>query len=141
MRFIKTFRVRVCRGDGKPVEAEIEARDGLAAQDLARAKFPGARLVHILGYAAEPRPIIDPRPKVRHKPVPPPVAMPMEEDPNTPEEVRECLRLHQKGVGRFAIASQLGVDKPTVDSWLRLYASDSKHLLQNDKSFTGLQNW
>jgi len=49
---LKTYNILVSFGDGKPVESTIEARDGILAQDLALAKFPGARSIRIQGVVS-----------------------------------------------------------------------------------------
>ena len=72
---LKTYQILVSFGDGKPVESTIEARDGILAQDLAFAKYPGARSIRILGVLSVRD--LSPKRQFSFKPRPP-VVVPAE---------------------------------------------------------------
>ena len=125
---LKTYKIIVSFGDGRPVQSKIEAKNGLLAQDLAFIAHPGARSVHILGIEsvrAEPKPVVI----VPEPPEPHPlftdvtvteVACFLNTDKQ--QKVDECLRLRRQGKSHKDIADILGVGKTTVGSWLKQYS-------------------
>jgi hypothetical protein len=140
LKIVKTFRVRVSLGNGKPLDIEIKAASGPEAQDIAKAQHPGAMHIHILGYAAPPQVIAPKKPKVELPPPPPPIDF-ADDDPNIPLEVRDCLRMYKLGLSHRAIAAQLNIGKTTVGDWLKLYGLENYSLNENDKGFSSVQNW
>lgn len=132
---IKTYKILVSFGDGKPVESTIEAQNGILAQDKALAANPGARSIRILGVVSER---VE-RPRVQIPSLRPDLVVKPKEDSVHPlftdvtvstvkklehqdreQKIKECKRMHQRGLSHKAIASELGVGKTTVGSWLKL---------------------
>ena len=50
---VKTYKILVSYGDGKPVESTIKATNGIKAQDKALAANPGARSIRIVGVVSQ----------------------------------------------------------------------------------------
>jgi len=121
LKIVKTFKVRVCLGNGKPVETSIKAANGPEAMDKAKVEHPGALQVHVLGYAAPPK-----------------VVAPAN---NIPLEVRDCLRMHKLGLSLRAIAAQLNIGKTTVSNWLKLYGAETYSLTEDVQDPADFQNW
>lgn len=134
---VKTYKILVSYGDGKPVESTVDATNGLKAQDLALANHPGARSIRVLGVAAE-RTV---KPKVQ-VPIQRPdlVVKQREEDIIHPlftdvsvaavkqfetqerqQKINQCLELFYQGFSYKAIANQLGIGKTTVGKWINTY--------------------
>lgn len=134
---LKTYKILVSYGDGKPVESKVEATSGLKAQDLALAGHPGARSIRILGIESER--IVKPKAKI---PIQRPdlVVKEKEEDKIHPlftdvsiatvkqfetrdrqQKINQCLELFYQGFSYKAIASQLGIGKTTVGKWINTY--------------------
>ena len=129
---LKTYKIVVSFGDGRPVQTTVEAKNGPLAQDLAYAKHPGARSILILGIESVRE---EPRPKVQLQ-----RSIPEEEPPhplftdttvaevnrfidlNKQNKVKECLKLRRQGLSHKSIAEILGVGKTTVGSWLKQYS-------------------
>jgi len=133
---IKTYKILVSYGDGKPVESTVEAQNGILAQDKALAANPGARSIRILGVIserAEP-----PKPRRQIPILRPDLVVKQKEDPIHPlftdvtvstvkkfeqkdkeQKMQECVRLYENGLSHKAIAQELGVGKTTVGTWLK----------------------
>lgn len=134
----KNYKVRICFGDGKPVETALIAKSGIAAQDQVMQKYPGARSVHIL--SAE---IIAPPPPKPKKPVEVPIQRPdlvVESKPSalftdlTVDDVRQyivkdndhkakllrsVIEMKREGLSHRKIAATLGIGSTTVGTWLK----------------------
>ena len=125
---IKTYKILVSFGDGRPKQSTIEAKSGQLAQDLAFSMHPGARSVSILGIESvreEPKPQL-PAPK------PEPVVHPLFTDvtvdqvesfinADKKQKIAECLKLRRQGKSHGSIAIILNVGKTTVGSWIKQY--------------------
>ena len=124
---IKTYRILVSFGDGRPVHSTVEAKHGHQAHDLAFAAHPGARRIDVVGIESvreEARPVLPPKLK--------PVIHPLFTDTtmdqvqhyvNTEKDdkVKECLRLRSSGMTHQGIANILNVGKTTVGDWIKRY--------------------
>ena len=122
----KTNKIRVSRGDGKPVDDLIPAKTGAEAHDLAYLKHPGARNIHVLGVDGH-------TPAVDHhffdaEPIQAPVEKKVEEEAPVICEVSEkdlqiaqCLALRAEGATHRIIANSVKIGKSTVARWLQLY--------------------
>jgi hypothetical protein len=112
----KTYKIRVACGDGRPVDDIITAKNGFEVQELAKAKHPAARAVHILGLAEEQlaneHPFFSDEPPVTH--------LSPEED-EMGKKIRRCVELRSKGKTHLQIAIELGISKTTAGRWLKLY--------------------
>lgn len=139
MKIVKTFKVRVCLGNGKPVETSIKAANGPEAMDKAKVEHPGALQVHVLGYAAPPKVVTPAKPKAKPTPPPPPVIF--DDNSNIPLDVRDCLRMHKLGLSLRAIAAQLNIGKTTVSNWLKLYGAETYSLTEDVQDPADFQNW
>lgn len=144
---IKTFKVQISFGDGKPVETTIKAKSGILAHDLALAQNPGARSVRILSVVAveeETRPA----PVVKKRVVPiqrPDLVVETPEDELKPHplftdltfkqvrnyealdkqyKMKVCWELYYQGHSQKHIAELLGVGKTTVGTWLKIMRSE-----------------
>ena len=111
----KMFTLRISFGDGHPLDAVIQAKNGLDAQDQARAKYPTARNIHLIGkLPSYRRPVSDPA--VQY-------VLPVDEpeDPGLArdEKVKTCVLMRKSGHSHQAIAGYLGVGKSTVGRWLK----------------------
>jgi len=111
----KTYKVCISFGDGKPVNAEITAKTGYEAINLAYSLHPGSRNVHILKTAEAPIEEIHPffaPPVVKKLPL---------SDGIRDQQVDLCIRMRTEGKTHDAIAGLLGVGKTTVGRWLKQY--------------------
>jgi hypothetical protein len=112
----KTYKVRIAFGDGKPVEDEITAKNGLDASDLAKVKHPGARVVHILGLAEDQ--LADDHPFFS---TPSATVNVYQDEEDAERKLRWCLELRSQGNTHSQIAGILGVGKTTVGRWIKQY--------------------
>lgn len=77
----KLYKIRICFGNGQPLETNIKAKNGIAAQDQAVKAHPGARSVHVLSAT----PIKPKKPPAPKKTPPKPAAVkPVAPKPLTP---------------------------------------------------------
>ena len=128
---MKTYKVIVSFGDGKPFETTIEAKNGIAAQDVGFKSHPGARQIRIVGVLAEELP--PPPPKVAHplfsepyflEPEPKPEPIQLTRSRKGPKLVKresmieEAIKLRKGGWSYLAIARELDVGKTTVRQWM-----------------------
>ena len=118
---MKAYRSLISFGDGKPITAVIHAKNGMEAQDIGFASYPGARCVRILGVK-EDEEIIYPQ-----KPEPPPTVKPVDvptalrDDKgilNREELMLKAVQLRTDGLSFTQIANALDVGKTTVRRWL-----------------------
>ena len=116
---LKTYKIIVSFGDGRPVQTTIEAKDGCLAQDLALANHPGARSIRIVGIESvreEPRPKVKPKrlvPKPEETPHPLFTDLSISEvnhfvEMNKQGKVKECLKLRRQGMSHKDIALKIG---------------------------------
>lgn len=124
---MKTYKVVVAFGDGKPLETTIEAKNGLEAQDVGFRNHPGARQIRIVGVIAEEKPEL---PLQQEVPVHPLFGAPEQEyikpqsktnfgcHPHKDRLLEEAVKLRKLGLSYSKIASQLDVGKTTVRTWL-----------------------
>jgi hypothetical protein len=132
----KAYNVRVSMGDGRPVEDRIIAKDGIAAQDLARIKHPGARAVHIIGIDPSfvpptpkpkrlPKPELSPEAKLQSKLAKLQVHTTESElatfsmGPSRDEQIAQCISLRKQDVTHRWIAAHLNVPESTVRRWIK----------------------
>jgi hypothetical protein len=126
---LKTYKIIVSFGDGRPVQSTVEAKNGQLAQDLAFAAHPGARSIRIVGIES-----VREEPKVRRQFVTAPEEKPhplftdltIREvgnyiDADREQKVDECIRLRREGKSYKDIANILNVGKTTVGSWVKQY--------------------
>jgi hypothetical protein len=119
--FEKHFKVKVSMGDGKPIDDIIPAKNGLAAQDVARERHPGARCIHILGIS-EIRPIRSASASTkRYKPLSD-ILIGGEDSLSRDDRIRTCLTMHKAGHNQKTIAEFIGVGSTTVHRWLKQYS-------------------
>lgn len=124
---MKTYKILVSFGDGKPKESTIRAKNGIEAQDLGFKEFPGARTIRVVSVLAidlppislqqKAHPLFDEPPKVLTK-VKAKKSSANGKIDNKDELIYEALRLRGAGLSFERIASQLEVNKSTVRSWL-----------------------
>ena len=50
----KVYEVCVTFGDGRPLNTQVKAKNGVVACDLIRKEHPCARVIHILGLVDAP---------------------------------------------------------------------------------------
>jgi hypothetical protein len=50
----KVYEVCVTFGDGRPLNTQVKAKNGVVACDLVRKEHPCARVIHILGLVDTP---------------------------------------------------------------------------------------
>lgn len=124
---MKTYKAIVAFGDGNPLETTIKAKNGLEAQDVGFRTHPGARQIRIVGVIAEEKPELIIQQKV---PVHPLFGAPEQEyikpqfktnfgtHPHKDRLLEEAIKLRKLGLSYSKIASQLGVGKTTVRTWL-----------------------
>lgn len=145
---IKAYKLRVSYGDGKPIEATINAKNGQAAQDAAIKQFPGVRSVYVLGVETLPEPepppelpiqrpdlVVQPKAKPRVDPrrQPHPLFtdvtrgevsdMIAKSDVHRYKQIQHVITLYGKGLTHRQIAAQIGVGRTTVGTWLKQYGS------------------
>jgi len=128
---MKTYKVIVSFGDGKPFETTIAAKNGIAAQDVGFKSHPGARQIRVVGVLAEELP--PPPPKVEHplfsepyflEPEPKPEPIQLTRSRKGPKLVKresmieEAIKLRKGGWSYLAIARELDVGKTTVRQWM-----------------------
>ena len=132
---IKTYKILISFGDGKPVESTVEATNGILAQDKALAAHPGARSIRILGVISQKVekpavkiPIQRPDLVVRRReentihPLFTDVtvaAVKRFEEKDKRQKMEECFNLYRAGLSHKVIAGQLGIGKTTVGSWIK----------------------
>jgi hypothetical protein len=135
---IKVYSVRISFGNGAPVEATVEAKNGQQAQDLAMKKNPGARSVYVLGVESvkeePPPPIPVQRPDLVVEP-PEEKIHPLFTDVTTGQvkrllsqaelhkhrQVESVLKMRRQGLSHQKIAREVGVGKTTVGTWIKQY--------------------
>ena len=134
----KAYNVRVSMGDGRPVEDRIIAKDGIAAQDLARTKHPGARIVYITGIDPSyvppkpkpkrpPKPKLSPETKLRSKLEDLQVHATEAElrdlsmCASKDEQIAQCIELRKNDVTHRWIAAHLNIPESTVRRWIKQY--------------------
>jgi hypothetical protein len=128
---MKTYKVIVSFGDGKPLETTIDAKNGIAAQDLGFRSHPGARQIRIVGVLAEELP--PPPPEVEHplfsepyflEPTPKREPVQLTRSRKGPKLMKreslieEAVKLREGGWSYLAIARELDVGKTTVRQWM-----------------------
>jgi hypothetical protein len=130
----KIYKLRICFGDGKPVETSITAKNGIAAQDQAIKSHPGARNIHVLSATEiekkeEVISRVSPRPVIEEKP------HPLFSDVSKAEidqylnkdslhrfkQIQSAIKLRSKGLTHRQIAASLGVGPTTISSWFKQY--------------------
>lgn len=132
---IKTYKILVSFGDGKPVESTVEATNGILAQDKALAANPGARSIRIVGVVSQrvEKPLFRipiQRPdlvvKQREENIVHPLFTDVSvatvkrfEEKDRRQKMEECFNLYRSGLSHKAIAGQLGIGKTTVGSWIK----------------------
>jgi DNA-directed RNA polymerase specialized sigma24 family protein len=134
----KIYKVRICFGDGKPVETSITAKGGIEAQDKAIKAHPGARTVHILGateveqkkeVVSKGSPAKPPPPVIEDEPHPLFTDVSKEEVKryvnkdklHRLKQVQSAVELRSKGLTHRQIAASLGIGSTTVGTWLKQY--------------------
>jgi hypothetical protein len=124
---IKTYRILVSFGDGRPVHSTVDANHGYQVHDIALAAHPGARRIHVLGIESTRE-----EAKSQLPPAPSPVIHPLFTDITVEQvnsyvaidkrgKIAECLRLRNSGMTHQGIANVLNVGKTTVGSWIKQY--------------------
>jgi hypothetical protein len=135
----KIYNVRICFGDGKPLETVIKAKSGINAQDKAIKDHPGARNVHILSVKQVEK-------QEQPKQAPAEFIAPVVDDKLHPlftdvtheqvkryinkdklhrmNQIQSAIELKKNGVAHRRIAALLGVGSTTVGTWLKQYGSD-----------------
>ena len=132
---VKTYKILVSFGDGKPVESTVEASSGVLAQDKALAAHPGARSIRIVGVVSQrvEKPLVRipiQRPdlvvKQREENIIHPLFTDVSvatvkrlEEKDKQQKMEECFNLYRSGLSHKAIAGQLGIGKTTVGSWIK----------------------
>jgi hypothetical protein len=122
---MKTYKVIVSFGDGKPLETTIEAKNGLDAQDVGFRSHLGARQIRILGVISEDQPQVPVQELLYSHPL---FGDPVPARPKSrtcfrshayrDNLVEEAIKLRNKGLSFTRIASQLEVGKTTVRKWM-----------------------
>lgn len=135
------YKVRICFGDGKPLETDIKAKSGIKALDEANKTYPGARNVHVLSVKQDkPKQ----QPKIELTSVKP--AAPVVDESIHPlftdvtyddvkryinrdklhrmKLIQSAIELKKKGLTHRRIAASLGVGLTTVGTWLKQYSPD-----------------
>jgi len=128
---MKTYKIIVSFGDGKPLEATIDAKNGIDAQDVGFRTHPGARQIRIVGVIAEELP--PPPPEVEHplfsepyflEPTPKREPIQLTTSRKGPKLIKreslveKAIELREGGWSYLAIARELDVGKTTVRQWL-----------------------
>jgi hypothetical protein len=111
----KMYTLRISFGDGYPLDAVIAAKNGLEAQDQARAKYPSARNIYLLSRLPSYRKSAS-VPAAQY-------ALPSDEEEDQQltqeDKVKTCVLMRESGHSHQAIAGYLGVGKSTIGRWLK----------------------
>jgi hypothetical protein len=124
---IKTYRILVSFGDGRPVHSTIDAKHGHQAHDLAFAAHPGARRIHVLGVDSvreEAKPVLSSKPEPMIHPLFTDTTMEQVHyfvNAGKDDKIKECLKLRNSGMTHQGIANILNVGKTTVGDWIKRY--------------------
>jgi hypothetical protein len=122
---MKTYKVIVSFGDGKPLETTIDAKNGLDAQDVGFRSHPGARQIRIVSVISESAPQVPLQQLLYSHPLfTDEVPVLTRSRTNFRSHVyrdtliEQAIKMRKGGLSYSKIATDLSVGKTTVRKWM-----------------------
>ena len=119
---MKTYKVVVAFGDGKPLETTITAKNCQDVQDVGFRSHPGARSIRLVSMLSEelppvqqrlPHPFFDDVAVITSKP-----RGNARFTPGREATVEQAIKMRKGGMSYSKIATDLSVGKTTVRKWM-----------------------